>query len=108
MLALATIAQIIGGTLFPRLAYWLRWPSRLSLRGSLVYVAWRVLVQVSYTRLRAGLIAQRETVKDHLRDQLGREPTEHEIRREFARRALRAEHGREPTDAELADLLNGR
>ena len=37
-------AWIVGAAVFPRLSYWARWPTRLSLRGKVAYTAFNALL----------------------------------------------------------------
>lgn len=68
---------------FPRLAYRMRWPTRLGHRGLLAYVvfntasgfALRTWVAPYFKRM----AREQERAKEELRHQLGREPTEDEL-----------------------------
>jgi hypothetical protein len=67
---------------FPRLAYWLRWPTRLGPRGFVAYAAFNTLSGfaigtwlVPYLR---RTHEENERALQELRDRLGREPTEDE------------------------------
>lgn len=73
----------VGTAALPRVAYWMRWPTRLGPRGFLAYAAVKTL---SGFAIRTWLIpfmkrmaAERERAEKELREQLGREPTEDEI-----------------------------
>jgi hypothetical protein len=73
----------VGMVAFPRLAYWLRWPTRLGPRGFIAYVAFNTLLLFA---LRTWVMAffkrvveERERAERVLCEQLGREPTEDEV-----------------------------
>ena len=73
----------VGTAAFPRLAHWLRWPTRLGPRGFLAYVAFNTFLLfalrtwvIPYLRRMAE---EQERVKEELRAQLGREPTADEL-----------------------------
>jgi hypothetical protein len=73
-------AAFVGTVLFPRFAYWLRWPTRLGPRGLIAYIAFNTAVLFA---VRVWLIprmkrwaAERDRVVQELREKLGREPTE--------------------------------
>jgi hypothetical protein len=73
----------VGTAAFPRLAYWLRWPTRLGPRGMVAYAAFNASLLfairtwvVPYLR-RMG--EERERARLELREQLGREPSEDEL-----------------------------
>jgi hypothetical protein len=75
-------AAIVAAALFPRLAYWARWQTRLGMRGRIAYVAFNALVmfairQFVVPRLNRW-VEEQAKVKEELRRQLGREPTERE------------------------------
>jgi len=79
----ASIVAFVGGAVAPRLAYRLRWPSRLGARGLVVYTAAQAAVIFGVRfwlvpRLRQ-MAATRAVVADRLRARLGREPTEQEV-----------------------------
>jgi hypothetical protein len=81
--------RFAGVAAFPRLAYWLRWPTRLGPRGFIAYVVFQtVLIFVVRTwgppylkRLSDEVLAE----KAELAERLGREPTEAELIEHFAR-----------------------
>ncbi len=73
----------VGTAAFPRLAHWLRWPTRLGPRGFIAYVAFNTLVLFA---VRTWLVpylermaAERERAVQKLREQLGRDPNEDEV-----------------------------
>lgn len=73
----------VGTAAFPRLAYWLRWPTRLGPRGFIAYVACNTLLLFA---IRTWVIPffkrmaeERERAEQELREQLGREPTDDEV-----------------------------
>jgi len=78
--AVLTFAQNL---LLPRLSHRLRWQSRLSPRGTLLYVAARIAsaAVLVYLFLRGveRLSAKREALTAPLRARLGREPTPDEV-----------------------------
>lgn len=73
----------IWNAAFPRLAYRLRWRSRLGPRGVIAYIAVNTLVAfVIYARVVPyfkRVAAEHERVKAELRERLGREPTAEEL-----------------------------
>jgi hypothetical protein len=75
--------SFVYGAAFPRLAYRLRWPTRLGPRGVVAYIAFDTAMQFAlrawvlpYFRRMADKRAQAE---EALRRQLGRQPTEEEL-----------------------------
>jgi hypothetical protein len=73
---------IVGAAVFPKLAYWARWPTRLGPRGRIAYAAFNALVLFAARELARTLgqkVAELERATDELRRQLGREPTEREL-----------------------------
>ncbi len=75
-----TVIAFVGTAAFPRLAHWLRWPTRLGARGFITYVTFNTLllfairtwiVPVVKRKAEEGVRATRT-----LRMQLGREPGE--------------------------------
>jgi hypothetical protein len=73
---------IVVAALFPRLAYWVRWPTRLGVRGRIAYAGYNALMmfairQFVVPRL-SRWVKEQERVNAELRRQLGREPTERE------------------------------
>jgi hypothetical protein len=73
----------LGTAAFPRVSYWLRWPTRLGPRGVIVYAAFNTLVIFAMRtwgiRHLQRMAAKRERAEQELRDQLGRAPTEDEV-----------------------------
>ena len=73
---------IVGAAMFPRLAHWARWPTRLGARGRIAYAAFNALLLfasrecIRYLKQKAE---EWERATDELRRQLGREPTEREL-----------------------------
>ena len=71
------------GAVFPRLAYHVRWPTRLSARGVIVYVALNTILGFALRAwalpLFRRLADERAQAENDLRHQLGREPTEDEL-----------------------------
>jgi hypothetical protein len=82
MLQQSAIA-FIGTAAFPRLAYWLRWPTRLGPRGFIAYVAFNTLllfaVRTWVIPFFKRMAEERERAERELRDRLGRDPTEDEV-----------------------------
>jgi hypothetical protein len=78
--AVLTFAQNL---LLPRLSHRLRWQSRLSPRGTLLYLVARVassmVLVYLFLRLVRRLEARREAAKAELRTRLGREPTNDDL-----------------------------
>jgi hypothetical protein len=68
---------------FPRLAYRLRWPTRLSPRGVVTYVAFNTLLRFALwvwaPRFLSRVTDDQAQARKELRQQLGREPTEDEV-----------------------------
>jgi hypothetical protein len=81
----------VGTALFPRLAYWVRWPTRARGRLLLAYIAWNT----------ALLFWLRQWFLPALADAFGKAAEDLEA----AREQLRAELGREPTRDEVGDRL---
>jgi len=71
--------EVVFGTLFPRLAWRLRWPSRLGPRGLAVYVACNALLGFMVRGWAASVLAQVREERAALARRLGREPTEEEL-----------------------------
>ncbi len=73
----------VGTAAFPRVSYWLRWPTRLGPRGVIAYAAFNTLVLFAMRtwgiRYFNRIATKRERAEQELRDQLGREPTEDEV-----------------------------
>jgi hypothetical protein len=75
-------ARILGAALFPRVAYWVRWPTRLGLRGRIAYAAFNALLLFAARQLVVHLreiMEEHERAREELQQQLGREPTEREL-----------------------------
>ena len=77
------VVATVAGALFPRLAYLVRWPTRLGVKGRLLLTAWNatwyyVVRFLIVPRFRARA-AEWELARTVLREQLGREPTHEEI-----------------------------
>jgi hypothetical protein len=73
----------VGNAAFPRLAYWLRWPTRLGRRGLVAYIAFNTAALFALRiwvlpRLRRQAEAV-ERARTELTERLGREPTNDEI-----------------------------
>jgi hypothetical protein len=82
------MVEFIAGAAFPKLAYRLRWPTRLRGRGLLVYVAFNTLllfaVRVWVLPWVRRIREEWERIREELRLELGREPTDEEVlRRQF-------------------------
>lgn len=82
-------AGIVAAALFPRLAYWARWPTRLGVRGLVAYAALNALVLFAIRQFVAPYLErtleQHELASAELRQRLGREPTEKELFEHFSR-----------------------
>jgi hypothetical protein len=73
----------VGTAALPRLAYWLRWPTRLGPRGFIAYAAFNTLLLFAIRTWVAPYFKRmaevRERGEQELREQLGREPTAEEV-----------------------------
>jgi hypothetical protein len=82
------VVELIAGAAFPKLVYRLRWRTRLRGRGLLVYVAFNTLllfaVRVWVLPWVRRIREEWERIREELRLELGREPTDEEVlRRQF-------------------------
>lgn len=77
---------------FPRVAYWLRWPTRLRGGPLLAYVAWNIPVVFSFRQWVVPIFreaaAEMDAATEELRVELGREPIKDEVGERIA-----AKHG---------------
>ncbi len=78
-----SVLAFVGTAAFPRLAYRLRWPTRLRPPGLVAYIAANTLLifairtwLIPYLKRRAD---EWEGVEQELREQLGREPQVEEV-----------------------------
>ena len=73
----------VGVAAFPRLAYRMRWPTRLGPRGLLAYIAFNTLFQFAMRTWALPYLKRRteeyERARDELMQRLGREPTHEEF-----------------------------
>ncbi len=83
LVAASVLLQTAFGAVFPRLAWRLRWSTRLRGRGLLVYITFNALMTFA---LRAWLVPRLSTAaarnaqaRQSLAEQLGREPTADEL-----------------------------
>jgi hypothetical protein len=97
------VAYVVLGAAFPRLRYG-GWFSRVGPRGRVVYIAFATLSGFATRELARRGRQSHERVVAELRE-LGREPTEEEVRRHYVRRYLRKDLGREPTEQELDEAI---
>ena len=104
-LAVAAALTIIGAA-FPRLSSRARWPTRLGLRGRLLYIAFSTAFGFGVRELARHMREDHERAVAELRAELGRDPTDEELHAQLVRRRLRRHLGREPTEHELRDLLS--
>jgi hypothetical protein len=78
-----TVIAFVGTAAFPRLAHWLRWPTRLGPRGFITYVTFNTLLLFAIRSWIVPLVKrkaeERERATRMLRKQLGREPGEDEV-----------------------------
>lgn len=78
----AGLAFVLGAV-FPRLAYRVRWPTRLSARGVVVYIALNTILEFALRAwalpLFRRLADERTQAENDLRHQLGRGPTDDEL-----------------------------
>jgi hypothetical protein len=83
---------VVGNVLFPRLAYWLRWPTRARGRLLVAYIAWNTAVLFWLRQWFLPNVAEafrqaaedRKAAEEELRTELGREPTEDEVGQRMA------------------------
>ncbi len=77
------VLAFVVGAAFPRLAYRLRWPTRLGPRGLGAYIAFNTAVGFALRTWAAPYLrrmaAERERATAELRQALGREPTADEV-----------------------------
>jgi hypothetical protein len=104
-----TLAVVVAATVlaaaFPRLAHWARWPTRLAPRGRLLYIAYNAAFYYAVRELARHVREDHEQAVEELRAELGREPTDDELRAHRFRKILRDQLGREPTAEELRRVL---
>lgn len=103
------VIAMLGRALLPRWTRWLQWPYNLSPRGRLVYAAWTAAVTFALKEFAHSARVWREEVVVALRADLGREPTDEEVKRrwkhDLAREALNERLGRQPTELEIRNWL---
>jgi hypothetical protein len=103
------LIAMVARALLPRSTRWLQWPHGLSPRGRLVYAAWSAAVTFALKEFASRGRVWREEVVVALRADLGREPSDEEVKRrwkhDLARQALNERLGREPTEQEIRDWL---
>jgi hypothetical protein len=75
-----TAAVFLGNAAFPRLAYRLRWPTRLRGRGLVAYVGFKTLEGFWLRQWLMPMLKRTLQLRQRLADELGREPTADEIR----------------------------
>ncbi len=85
---LAALVFVLGAA-FPRLAYRLRWPTRLGPRGTVVYIMLKALEGFWVRQWLLPMIKRAMEEYQQLEEQLGREPTADEF--EAHQRALQRE-----------------
>jgi hypothetical protein len=73
------VGRLIGTAMFPRLAYRLRWPSRLRGVKLTAYVASNVLLMLSFRELVGRWARRRAQLVEALAGELGREPSNAEV-----------------------------
>jgi hypothetical protein len=73
----------VGMAAFPRVAHWLRWPTRLGPRGLIAYAAFNTLllfaIHTWVIPFFNRMAEKRQRAERELREQLGRDPTEDEV-----------------------------
>jgi hypothetical protein len=74
------VVRLIGTAMFPRLAYRLRWQTRLRGRRLAIYVVFNALLLVGFKLLVFRMLRWRAGVIETLEAELGREPTPEEFR----------------------------
>ena len=84
----AVLVATIGGALFPRLAYVLRWPRRAHVRGLLLYALWNA-ASIYVVRFKIAPMFREEAhrweqTRSALATELGREPTKDEVVSRFS------------------------
>ena len=75
--------RFVGLAAFPKLAYRLRWPTRLGPRGLVAYIAFNTLL---FFAVRTWLVPYfKRIAEEHerLKERLGREPTNDELAEHF-------------------------
>jgi hypothetical protein len=75
-----TAAVLLWNAAFPRLAYRLRWPTRLRGRRLLAYIGFKTLEGFGLRQWLMPMIKRTFQLRQRLADELGREPTADEIR----------------------------
>jgi hypothetical protein len=73
------VGTLIGTAMFPRLAYRLRWPTRLRGVKLAAYVAVNVLLMLSFREFAGRWFRRRAQLVDALTAELGREPSPEEV-----------------------------
>jgi len=96
-------AFVVLGAAFPSLRYGV-WFSRLGPRGRVVYIALATLSGFATREFVRRARRSQERVVAEVRE-LGLEPTDEEVRRHYVRRDLRDDLGREPTEHELDEAV---
>ncbi|WP_027007654.1 hypothetical protein [Conexibacter woesei] len=71
--------RFVGVAAFPRLAYRLRWPTRLGPRGLLLYIAFNTALLAAIRTWLFPLLRRHTEHRERLRAQLGHEPSDQEL-----------------------------
>jgi hypothetical protein len=82
----AAAISFLGNLLFPRLAYRMRWPSRLGPRGVAAWIAFNVVFAGFAKGWLIPRLMRRNEEFQRLLDELGREPTSAEIEAHLRKR----------------------
>ena len=77
--------KTLAGAAFPRVAYWLRWPTRLRGRALAAYVAASTLQRYAVMTWVRRWLRRHVEMTERLREELGREPTDQELEDWLAR-----------------------
>jgi hypothetical protein len=76
--------RFVGNAAFPRLAYRLRWETRLA-RGVALDALLRAVASVAFLRFALRQARRQAEARELLRERLGRDPTDEELFEHFMR-----------------------
>ena len=100
-LAVAAALTIIGAA-FPRLSSRARWPTRLGLRGRLLYIAFSTAFGFGVRGLARRMREGHERAVAELRAELGRDPTDEELHAQLVRRGSAVSSAANPPNTSSA------